>query len=70
VRVHGRGAVRGREGVVVTVRLWRTRAGVYVEERGRGVSYGHVKIMAYRVGTGGFHGFLRLDRLVPAAVYQ
>jgi hypothetical protein len=54
----------------VTVRLWRTRAGVYVEERGRGVSYGHVKIMAYRVGTGGFHGFLRLDRLVPAAVYQ
>lgn len=57
---------------------WRTKGGVLVEERARStVKVQHylrgepkllesvVKIKAFRVATGGFHGWLRLDRLKP-----
>lgn len=46
--------------------LWRTKYGVVVIERSRMLRDGVMKIEAYRHPDGGWHGWLRADRLRSA----
>lgn len=45
--------------------IWQTKAGLLVRQHGDAVNMnGVVKIHAYRTLTSGYHGLLRVDRLV------
>lgn len=47
----------------MSARRWKTRSGVIVIERGRRTDERGVKIAAYREGTGGWHGWLHVEKL-------